>query len=1586
MRRLANPLAAVVHRPGDPCRRGLSRVARGAVCAGGCAGGGRPSPAPGATTVTLNVSGDATIKTGQPDANFGTTPVRWRGIGAASSRLRERSLVIFDLSRQVPAGAVIESATLKLFLSSTSGVGRSTTVRASLVTGSWAEGSVTWNSQPGISSTVYADATIYPSTGDYTWDVTALARSWQVGRNYGLELRLPESGSTAVRCSFYSREYGEVPPRLVVTYSMPTATPTATSTSTRTHTPTPTATSTSTRTRTPTPTATSTSTRTRTPTPTATSTSTRTRTPTPTAASTSTRTRTPTASRTRTPTPTPTVTLTSVQPGVDLAVTKTGNPDPVEMGQALTYSLTVINRSRGGATGVQLTDTLPDGVTFVSASPGCTRQLGGIVCAVGDLGGGQSAVRTIQVKAPFAVGTLTNTASISGREPDPVPADNQVTATTFVQQPVRAVVGENVMSYALAAPKVFWHSRPICSRIAAASYETISRVANYGSPARRLRQEPKGCADPPDVLSNIVADATHLYWTTAAGLVRLPAAANPGDAPTLLTAAFGGAAELAQNGGSLFALTLPPTGLGQVWQVNKATGAATRLRTMAVPSHGLAADDAYVYWLAGGVLRRWRLLDGALTDIASNVTAFHPEGSAVGCGHCSTRHVAFAQGGRVSRYDNTGGTTALLYTAADPTAEVYSLTGDGQSLFWLEQHTCLACDLPYSASVMNLDPAGGKPTVVHKLDADAVSHAADILKVDGSHIYWKKDKIWGIENNLGNFVVANVRVTGALVTQGIQKTNNSVFLIEGRRTYVRVFVESTGPMDVTAVTAHLFAQWPGGSAGPIEPIYATKTITVRKQPNRNIVADSFIFEMPLEWTNKDLLVPRVEVNPYKSPAESDYSDNQWLGQVTHWQPSPRFPLLIFGFGYNYDGQWYEPDLDDDLLATWDWISLAYPLSAQAGGVTESGPGLRSTYHMVQDDLLGEIVYQAVNGQVNSWCGNNNYTASNVIFCPSYYANGRVGNDLRGAYGYGSDTWAYGMMTWPSGTGWAGQAVDAVVKVSSGPAAGNIDTVEAGAHEIGHTSGRGHSWDDPLNPYPNNLIGPGDGSVEGFSAGDGLTLPMTVFADATSPDLMSYGWGPAMWVSPHTYGCMYRLIKDYCEPSWCATGPYPSATDPQIPICATSTASAAASQALTASAGPVTLSGDWLRVSGMILADDGEASISFLRRLSSVTDPPERRPGPYNIQLLNAAGASLATYAFTAVKPTDGMPGALTFSEVVSFSPGTRRVRITDADGHELGSAAVSPNPPIVGNVALQGAPDPVSGIITLAWSASDPDGDPLRFDVLYSSDGEHFSPIHLSIVGTSVQVDTSELGGGNAARFRVLADDGSQTAQADSAAFRMALKPPQVAILQPADGMHVHYGQLVTFVGYATDPQATASGPELAWRAGTVLLGEDSTLSVDDLPVGVNHITLTATSAAGLSASVAIDVIVDDDLDLPSPTLTAGPLQVGWAVAAGTTQLQTATLAIGNGGSGTLAWTAVSAAAWLTADRTSGVAPAQITLTGHPAGMAPGSTHTTNLVLTGTGDGGGSAQTITIPVSLSVGEESTQAGQKLHLPLILRTR
>lgn len=216
--------------------------------------------APGAATVTLNATADATIKTGQPDTNFGganTLDVYWGGLEPVT----QRALVKFDL-RTIPANAVIDHADLKLRLASASG-GRAIAVGAHQVTADWDENRVTWHTEPSVSAFQSASAFVDTALGDYTWDATLLVRSWQSGRNYGLELRGPESGSASTLRSFYSREYGEVPPRLIVTYSIPTETPTAMPTPTRTNTPKP---PTSTPTRTATPTRTPTAAPTRTPT------------------------------------------------------------------------------------------------------------------------------------------------------------------------------------------------------------------------------------------------------------------------------------------------------------------------------------------------------------------------------------------------------------------------------------------------------------------------------------------------------------------------------------------------------------------------------------------------------------------------------------------------------------------------------------------------------------------------------------------------------------------------------------------------------------------------------------------------------------------------------------------------------------------------------------------------------------------------------------------------------------------------------------------------------------------------------------------------------------------------------------------------------------------------------------------------------------------------------------------------------------------------------------------------------------------------------------------------------------------------
>jgi uncharacterized repeat protein (TIGR01451 family) len=122
-------------------------------------------------------------------------------------------------------------------------------------------------------------------------------------------------------------------------------------------------------------------------------------------------------------------------PAVDLSLFGSASPFSVQVGDTLTYTFVVNNLSfsRPG-TGVTLTDTLPEGVTYVSslASQGSTTFAGGVVTAnLNTLNPFFNAVVTIVV-TPTVPGSLTNTATVKGNEADPDSLNNMASVTTFV--------------------------------------------------------------------------------------------------------------------------------------------------------------------------------------------------------------------------------------------------------------------------------------------------------------------------------------------------------------------------------------------------------------------------------------------------------------------------------------------------------------------------------------------------------------------------------------------------------------------------------------------------------------------------------------------------------------------------------------------------------------------------------------------------------------------------------------------------------------------------------------------------------------------------------------------------------------------------------------------------------------------------------------------------------------------------------------------------------------------------------------------------------------------------------------------------
>lgn len=128
---------------------------------------------------------------------------------------------------------------------------------------------------------------------------------------------------------------------------------------------------------------------------------------------------------------------TSVLPPVsDLAVSLASTPNPTVVGGELTYTTTVTNNGPATATGIVVSNALPASVLINSAasSQGSVVVSGNIVMAnIGTLPLGGLATVTIGV-TPLNYGTIYATASASGNQPDPVPANNTVTIGTAVGQ------------------------------------------------------------------------------------------------------------------------------------------------------------------------------------------------------------------------------------------------------------------------------------------------------------------------------------------------------------------------------------------------------------------------------------------------------------------------------------------------------------------------------------------------------------------------------------------------------------------------------------------------------------------------------------------------------------------------------------------------------------------------------------------------------------------------------------------------------------------------------------------------------------------------------------------------------------------------------------------------------------------------------------------------------------------------------------------------------------------------------------------------------------------------------------------------
>jgi uncharacterized repeat protein (TIGR01451 family) len=126
---------------------------------------------------------------------------------------------------------------------------------------------------------------------------------------------------------------------------------------------------------------------------------------------------------------------TCVQALVDLTVTKSGSPASQELndGSLITWTMVVTNNGPSDATGVVVSDPMPGGNTFVSATITKGSCTGGAIlnCTIGPMAVGESVTITLVTK-PSTIGLQTNTVTVGGDRPETNTGNNSATATVEV--------------------------------------------------------------------------------------------------------------------------------------------------------------------------------------------------------------------------------------------------------------------------------------------------------------------------------------------------------------------------------------------------------------------------------------------------------------------------------------------------------------------------------------------------------------------------------------------------------------------------------------------------------------------------------------------------------------------------------------------------------------------------------------------------------------------------------------------------------------------------------------------------------------------------------------------------------------------------------------------------------------------------------------------------------------------------------------------------------------------------------------------------------------------------------------------------
>ncbi|MCC7352612.1 MAG: DNRLRE domain-containing protein, partial [Anaerolineae bacterium] len=493
-----------------------------------------------------------------------------------------------------------------------------------------------------------------------------------------------------------------------------------------------------------------------------------------------------------------------------------------------------------------------------------------------------------------------------------------------------------------------------------------------------------------------------------------------------------------------------------------------------------------------------------------------------------------------------------------------------------------------------------------------------------------------------------VVITAIEVSQAVQDLSNSVPLVSGKKTVVRVHLKVTdGKGDLPGVSGYL--HYPYGAGGGIfSPFNAGGTVTVRANPNRGVISDTLNFILPAAYATGSGFV-LADIN---APAGITFNGGQVElvdSRMVSFGNVPALTVRLYGVTFITGGVTYTPR-NIDFANTESWLRRAYPISTlnstrvnttfpanqglpNCGTVNAHLAAIRTT------DLNSGAIVATTRYHGLVFDGPPLWYQMVGCCCNFGTSSGPAGQDLGVG---GSNRWG-----WDDDGSYADWY---------------------SAHELGHGYGQCHpgfcdqtadtSPHCATYPYPNGTIG---GPANDPNRYYGMDVETLRVYGPTWTDFMTYCNN--QWISNFNY---QRLRNRFINPPLMSMAPIAAE--------------------------------ERLMVMGSVDLATDAVTLSPFHRMLNVTFAPEQVPGEYTIVLKNSGGGVLLEYPFmpkvqeveqngascaaaSPASPVVNVPAAI--FELVPWRAGTARISIYHGD-RELAHREVSPHAPSVRVVSPNG--------------------------------------------------------------------------------------------------------------------------------------------------------------------------------------------------------------------------------------------------------------------------------------------------------------